>query len=74
MVESADLLLDPEIRLWVVVPIIVIAFCIGLCRHYASALLGSPETPDTEKLIHSYVSRSFLVVGPALLLPDECTS
>eukprot|EP00045_Choanoeca_perplexa_P002709 m.26112 g.26112 ORF g.26112 m.26112 type:complete len:265 (-) comp11658_c0_seq1:1159-1953(-) len=53
MVESVDLLLDPEIRLWVVVPIIVIAFCIGLCRHYASALLGSPDAPDKEKLIHS---------------------
>jgi hypothetical protein len=50
MADTADLLLDPQIRLWVVVPILVIAFCIGLCRHYASQLLSSPATPDEGKI------------------------
>lgn len=38
-----DLLLDSEIRLWVVVPIMVITFFFGLLRHYGTVLISTKK-------------------------------
>ena len=58
----SDLLLDPQIRLWVVMPIILIAVCIELCRQSANVLVRSskPPTPDLDKLREEcvFLSRS----------------
>jgi len=45
-VEMTDLLLDPAIRSWVFVPIIVITFVVGIVRHYAYLLLLNKKKSD----------------------------
>jgi hypothetical protein len=45
-----DLLLDPQIRTWVVVPIVVIALCIGLCRQYIIMLIRKNRPASAEAL------------------------
>ena len=42
----AELLLDPAIRLWVILPIVMITFLVGIIRHYLSMLLQSKKELD----------------------------
>jgi hypothetical protein len=42
--------LDPGIRDWVLVPIIVVLFCFALLRHYATILLRSSPKVDTKQV------------------------
>ncbi|KAJ8729899.1 hypothetical protein PYW07_016937 [Mythimna separata] len=39
----AELLLDPNIRLWVFLPIVIITFLVGIVRHYVSLILSSQK-------------------------------
>lgn len=50
-----DLLLDPAIRVWVIVPICLITFLIGVIRHHVSILLTSAKKVDLEQLKQSHV-------------------
>ena len=45
-----DLLLDPAIRAWVFVPIVVITFLVGVIRHHVSILLTSSKKIDAEQI------------------------
>ncbi|XP_026750566.1 ER membrane protein complex subunit 3 [Galleria mellonella] len=38
-----ELLLDPNIRLWVFLPIVIITFLVGIVRHYVSIILSSQK-------------------------------
>uniref|UniRef100_A0A8C5XI96 ER membrane protein complex subunit 3 n=1 Tax=Microcebus murinus TaxID=30608 RepID=A0A8C5XI96_MICMU len=58
-----ELLLDSNIRLWVVLPIVIITFFVGMIRHYVSILLQSDKKLTQEQVSDSQVlirSRSFL--------------
>ena len=44
--NMAELLLDPAIRLWVILPIVIITFLVGIIRHYLSMLLQSKKELD----------------------------
>ncbi|XP_071484804.1 ER membrane protein complex subunit 3-like [Diadema antillarum] len=46
----AELLLDPNIRIWVVLPIVFITFFVGIIRHYVSLLLASQKKVDLQKV------------------------
>uniref|UniRef100_A0A8C5PW15 ER membrane protein complex subunit 3 n=1 Tax=Leptobrachium leishanense TaxID=445787 RepID=A0A8C5PW15_9ANUR len=58
-----ELLLDSNIRLWVVLPIVFITFFVGMIRHYVSILLQSDkkltqeQVSDSQVLIRSRVLR-----------------
>lgn len=45
-----ELLLDSNIRLWVVLPIVFITFMVGVIRHYVTQLLHSDKKVDLEQL------------------------
>lgn len=59
--SEPELLLDSNIRLWVVLPIVFITFFVGMIRHYVSILLQSDKRLTQEQVS----DRS----GPASLLP-----
>lgn len=45
-----ELRLDPAIRMWVFLPIVLITFLIGIIRHYVSVLLSSDKKVDLAKV------------------------
>jgi len=50
-----DLLLDPAIRIWVIVPIVLITFLVGVIRHHASTLLTSSKKAEVEKVRQAHI-------------------
>lgn len=52
----ADIILDPSIRDWVVLPMVLVMVLIGLTRHYVSLLLKSEKPVDVNELKNRYVS------------------
>ena len=54
MVEP-ELRLDPAIRLWVFLPIVVITFLVGIIKHYVSILLTSPKKVDLAQVKDSQI-------------------
>ena len=61
--SSVDLLLDPSIRIWVFLPIVLITFLVGIIRHYISILLSSTkkvtlqQVQDSQALMRSRLLR-----------------
>lgn len=47
---SAELILDPQIRIWVFLPIALIAFLVGILRYYLSILLENKTNLDLQQL------------------------
>jgi len=47
---QGELLLDPAIRDWVVLPMVAIMVLNGLCRHYAQQLLKSTTSLDADEI------------------------
>ncbi|KAM8934364.1 ER membrane protein complex subunit 3-like [Pelodytes ibericus] len=52
---TPELLLDSSIRLWVVLPIVVITFLTGLLRHHVTRLLQGDKKSELESLSDSQV-------------------
>ena len=50
-----ELRLDPAIRLWVFLPIVVITFLVGIVRHYVSVLLTSTKKVDLKQVKDSQI-------------------
>ncbi|KAH9415101.1 ER membrane complex subunit 3 [Dermatophagoides pteronyssinus] len=50
---SDDLLLDPDIRVWVFLPIVIITFFVGILRHYVSILLHSNKKIELQQVVDS---------------------
>lgn len=45
-----ELLIDPNIRVWVFLPIIVITFLVGIIRHYVSILISSQKQVELSQI------------------------
>lgn len=60
---SSDLLLDPSIRIWVFLPIVIITFLVGVVRHYISILISSAkkvtlqQVQDSQAMIRARLLR-----------------
>lgn len=81
----ADLLLDPSIRIWVFLPIVIITFLTGIIRHYVSLLISSTkkvtlqQVQDSQALIRSrllrenskYISRQGFLMRRAFFNAEE---
>ncbi len=46
-----ELLLDPAIRMWVILPIVLITLLFGLLRHYITVLLRSADSKITQEQV-----------------------
>ena len=46
----AELLLDPDIRIWVILPIVIITLLVGVLRHYVIMLLHREKRLTLEAL------------------------
>jgi hypothetical protein len=46
-----ELLLDPAIRMWVILPIVLITLLFGLLRHYITVLLSSEGKKVTQEQV-----------------------
>ena len=47
---NSDLVIDPDIRLWVFLPIVVITFLVGVLRNYVTILLMSTKKVDLQQI------------------------
>jgi len=46
----SELLLDPSIRVWVFLPIVIITFLVGILRHYVSILISSSKSIELQQV------------------------
>lgn len=47
---KSDLLIDPDIRLWVFLPIVIITFLVGVLRNYITILLMSTKKVELQQI------------------------
>ena len=59
----AELLLDPAIRLWVILPIVLITLMFGLVRHYVTVLLRSDKKTDVAHIKDGCVNIALIVAS-----------
>lgn len=45
-----ELLIDPNIRVWVFLPIVLITFFVGVIRHYVSVLISSQKKAEITQI------------------------
>lgn len=65
----AELLIDPNIRGWVFLPIVVITFLVGIIRHYVSNLIASTKKVELTQLQDRWDSHDHKHVP--LMLTDQ---
>lgn len=80
MSKTDDLLLDPAIRVWVFLPIVVITFFVGILRHYVSILISTQkkielqQVQDSQALIRARLLRENGKYIPKQVRSHDCIS
>ncbi|GJQ73233.1 hypothetical protein Trydic_g13611 [Trypoxylus dichotomus] len=46
----SDLIVDPQIRVWVFLPIMIITFTLSIIKHYVTYLLSTPKQIDLDQI------------------------
>lgn len=67
-----ELLLDSNIRLWVVLPIVIITFFVGMIRHYVSILLQSDKKLTQEQVSDRSVPSPYPALTPGWPWSRKC--
>lgn len=68
----SELLLDPSIRVWVFLPIVIITFLVGILRHYVSILISSSKSVELQQVQDSQLLiRSRLLRENGKYLPKQ---
>jgi hypothetical protein len=71
----AELLLDSAIRVWVILPIVIITFFVGIIRHYLSILLQSNKKVELEQVSDRFVLKFFFsnsIINDNLWCSNSC--
>lgn len=55
MTAEQNILLDPSIRDWVLIPLIAIVLFVGVLRHYVMLLLNSPPKPNMVQICNQNI-------------------
>lgn len=50
-----ELLIDPNIRVWVFLPIVLITFFVGIIRHYVSILIATQKKAELTQFQDRYL-------------------
>lgn len=50
LIKMTDLLLDPAIRTWVFLPVILITFLVGVLRHYVALIFTSRKKLELQQV------------------------
>ena len=58
MAENIDLLLDPQIRIFVIIPILLITLLVGFGRHYLMSFMSSKKSELVEVMETQALMRS----------------
>ncbi|XP_014262596.1 ER membrane protein complex subunit 3-like [Cimex lectularius] len=67
-----ELLVDPEIRSWVFLPIVLITFFVGIVRHYMSQITALEKKCDVKDVSQSHmISRGRILASNGLYLTKE---
>ena len=48
--SEPELLLDPDIRIWVFLPIVLVTFLVGIVRHYVSLFIATQKKVDLSQV------------------------
>lgn len=72
MTAEQNILLDPSIRDWVLLPLIAIVLFVGILRHYASLLMNSSPKPNMGKICNTNIQNygRLLLSSGAQLSPE----
>ena len=70
--RMAELLLDPGIRTWVFLPIVILTFLFGVLRHYVAMLFVSKKKVELQAVQDShYLIRGRLLRENGRFLPKQ---
>jgi len=68
----ADIELDSQIRDWVLIPIVLVMFIVGILRHYATKLVkGTPKVDPKQVVMSNLILRSEWLKRSNHLLPES---
>ncbi|KAG5465332.1 hypothetical protein CUR178_00034 [Leishmania enriettii] len=73
MTTEQNILLDPSIRDWVLLPLIVIVLFMGVLRHYVTILMNTPSRPVMSRICNVNIQNygNLLLSGGGVLSPES---
>ncbi|KAG5489913.1 hypothetical protein JKF63_00030 [Porcisia hertigi] len=73
MTAEQNILLDPSIRDWVLLPLLVIVLMMSVLRHYVTILMSSPAKPNMVRICNTNIQNygRLLLSSGAVLSPES---
>ncbi|XP_037953561.1 ER membrane protein complex subunit 3-like isoform X2 [Teleopsis dalmanni] len=71
-VNKTDIIIDPAIRNWVFIPIVIISFAVVVLRYYFVSLMVPVEKPDLAQIVDNHaMRRAYLLNKNGKYLPPD---